>query len=898
MKKIIFFLFIFCFTTKFIKSQIIFHAEKEEIFEGDSVKLMWDLSHIKNVKKVSIKKTKDSLSIKGELYVKPHKKKFYKLIVEVRNKFLFGTNEITKNVKIKVLKTEISEFKTKDANNTDESPTILQWKTKNAKFVIIKKLSKEEAEIEKKRFLDRNSRKKKDVLKFIDSDNSLKKLECKGEKEFIFDTTSFIKLIAVNKNNLQTSRTIQINIKNIEFINFKKEIYIKDTFHVNWNFKYSKYLKIKGLKKEFFSKDKSHIYSEKDFVFSWEVYRNNGKIETDSSKIKVLSPVFKFLIPKAVYKGSPAYIKWEVEKNFTVELSGLSDEIITKNKGNEKIPLNIKKNYLLIVKDKNGEIVYNEEKRIEEIKSPILEFEFPKVSSSNIPIDIKWKVAKGFKARIEGLKYKAKQEKIISIVPEASKTYKLIVTYRGKEIETREKEIEILNRRSFVRSKKDFSELNENDEIFFEIFSVDNSKFPEEVKLYLLAVDSLGFFIEGLENENKRRKKKIIKKIFEKLGDKKVKVKKFKFERNDVSLSVPYDISIALDCSGSMFYTISSLEKSIISFIKNKYKSDRISISKFNHNLVEVTKLEKDSKNLLSTFHNNGFAGGSTALYAGGDFALKNLNNNKNNKILLLFTDGMENSSFQYFGNYATNATELAKEAIKNNVTVHVISYGAGVNNRIMKAVAKTTGGNFYKINNTKEINRVFEELPIIMRSFYTITYKPKLSKSGNHEIELEYDNLKDEKSAVTQTYYHTGEDLEIKEFLDEVPKKYWMIEADNLQKQFITVPQAVAFFDYNKEKLTDEYKKSVQTYINFLNERKNVEIIIFGHTDSKGKAEYCMKLSERRANTVKNYMVKKGINKNRIHIIACGKKYPKWFPEIHEWQKKENRRIEILIVK
>jgi OOP family OmpA-OmpF porin len=76
-----------------------------------------------------------------------------------------------------------------------------------------------------------------------------------------------------------------------------------------------------------------------------------------------------------------------------------------------------------------------------------------------------------------------------------------------------------------------------------------------------------------------------------------------------------------------------------------------------------------------------------------------------------------------------------------------------------------------------------------------------------------------------------------------------------------------------------------------------NLEVIIaVGHTDSIGGDAYNQKLSVRRADAVKNYLVDKGIEKNRVYTEGKGEKQPVADNKTAEGRAK-NRRVEIEVV-
>ncbi len=106
----------------------------------------------------------------------------------------------------------------------------------------------------------------------------------------------------------------------------------------------------------------------------------------------------------------------------------------------------------------------------------------------------------------------------------------------------------------------------------------------------------------------------------------------------------------------------------------------------------------------------------------------------------------------------------------------------------------------------------------------------------------------------------------------------------------------ADAFFDFDKYALKPEGKAKLDDLVSKMS-GLNLEVIIaVGHTDSIGTVEYNLKLSERRANAVKQYLVSKGVEKNRIYTEGKGKSQPIASNKTAEGRAK-NRRVEIEMV-
>ena len=106
----------------------------------------------------------------------------------------------------------------------------------------------------------------------------------------------------------------------------------------------------------------------------------------------------------------------------------------------------------------------------------------------------------------------------------------------------------------------------------------------------------------------------------------------------------------------------------------------------------------------------------------------------------------------------------------------------------------------------------------------------------------------------------------------------------------------ADAFFDFDKSVLKPAGKAKLNDLVSKV-QGINLEVIIaVGHTDSIGTDAYNQKLSIRRAEAVKAYLVSKGIEKNRVYTEGKGEKQPVADNKTKEGRAK-NRRVEIEVV-
>ena len=112
-----------------------------------------------------------------------------------------------------------------------------------------------------------------------------------------------------------------------------------------------------------------------------------------------------------------------------------------------------------------------------------------------------------------------------------------------------------------------------------------------------------------------------------------------------------------------------------------------------------------------------------------------------------------------------------------------------------------------------------------------------------------------------------------------------------------IVIP-AGAVFDFDKAVLKDDSKAVIDEYrANLGPDLTNAYmVVVAGHTDSSGNATYNKGLSLRRAQSVADYLVSKGVRKDAIRVIGRGSAEPLVSNDTLEGRK-ENRRVDILVV-
>lgn len=104
-------------------------------------------------------------------------------------------------------------------------------------------------------------------------------------------------------------------------------------------------------------------------------------------------------------------------------------------------------------------------------------------------------------------------------------------------------------------------------------------------------------------------------------------------------------------------------------------------------------------------------------------------------------------------------------------------------------------------------------------------------------------------------------------------------------------------YFDFDKATFRTESYTELNKLERMMAENPNLKVEIAGHTDNIGTAAYNMQLSQRRAEAVKDYLVKKGIDPRRITAKGYGKTRPLASNDDEKEGRELNRRVEFRVL-
>ncbi len=104
---------------------------------------------------------------------------------------------------------------------------------------------------------------------------------------------------------------------------------------------------------------------------------------------------------------------------------------------------------------------------------------------------------------------------------------------------------------------------------------------------------------------------------------------------------------------------------------------------------------------------------------------------------------------------------------------------------------------------------------------------------------------------------------------------------------------QKIIYFGYDRSEILPEFKDVLNAHAEYLVANPQASIVFEGHCDERGTIEYNLALGERRANTVKSYLIVKGVSSSQLESVSFGEERPALFgSDENTWSK--NRRAEI----
>jgi len=102
-------------------------------------------------------------------------------------------------------------------------------------------------------------------------------------------------------------------------------------------------------------------------------------------------------------------------------------------------------------------------------------------------------------------------------------------------------------------------------------------------------------------------------------------------------------------------------------------------------------------------------------------------------------------------------------------------------------------------------------------------------------------------------------------------------------------------FFDFNASSVSANGKRTLERQAEWLKKHTNLTITIEGHCDERGTREYNLALGEKRANSAKEFLIKKGVDASRINTLSYGKDHPEFLGSSEAVWSKNRRAVTVV---
>lgn len=167
----------------------------------------------------------------------------------------------------------------------------------------------------------------------------------------------------------------------------------------------------------------------------------------------------------------------------------------------------------------------------------------------------------------------------------------------------------------------------------------------------------------------------------------------------------------------------------------------------------------------------------------------------------------------------------------------------------------------------------------------------------GKVEFRISEVEAKDYRLSVeSEGYMFVNQNVRIEGASDQDKEVTRTIELRRLQTGMVSILRNI-YFDFNKATFKQESYNELNKLERMLQQNPGMKVEIAGHTDNIGTAAYNMALSQRRAEAVKDFLTKKGIDARRITAIGFGKTKPLASNDDEEEGRELNRRVEFKVI-
>lgn len=193
----------------------------------------------------------------------------------------------------------------------------------------------------------------------------------------------------------------------------------------------------------------------------------------------------------------------------------------------------------------------------------------------------------------------------------------------------------------------------------------------------------------------------------------------------------------------------------------------------------------------------------------------------------------------------------------------------------------------------SKNKNKLFSRLSSNEKDGY---YYTNLMFDDSYEITAKSNGYESATHTVSVDKNDTREKIVLDIYLNKEKQEIVVVKKEDTLKVGDIIRINNILYDFDKASLRPESIKELNHIITILNDYPTIKLEISSHTDSRGSDSYNMGLSERRAESVVNYLIKQGISKDRLVSKGYGESQPIATNSTDEGRQL-NRRTEFKII-
>jgi Mg-chelatase subunit ChlD len=425
-----------------------------------------------------------------------------------------------------------------------------------------------------------------------------------------------------------------------------------------------------------------------------------------------------------------------------------------------------------------------------------------------------------------------------------------------------------MKRQFLLTSTKHIDSAKPSD-IRMEITRIETNSYPDHIRLFAKVYDTTGHYITHIAPPY-RNDQKYWYLLKEKLGRSTVSIDSFRVREYGDADSIPYAIMLSVDFSGSMSGVMDAIAMGTELFVNLKQPQDRIGISTFAKDYTVKVPMWKDKEIIVNKFKSTFLEG--QGYYSGlYDAILKSMEAFNSEipdtvpKVIVVFSDGEDN--------YSKSRLKMILDTAKTK-GVNIFTVGFGYpNDEVMKQIAQYTGGKYYRAKTKEELIAIFLDIYRSLRNFYKITYKAP-EYYGIHKVNLGLNFSSD-------SVHCDGE-------YDTAPLGPGFDVADGFKYPI--------HFDFNSSVVREESMIRIDELAELMERYPKLRLEIQGHTDNIGGEEFNQKLSDARAKSVMQELVKRGIEEKRLRGRGFGMSQPV-APNDSERNRALNRRTQFVVL-